>query len=61
MTQHCGDGHLSVLSAFIESKKWLRHGRANAKCPIQGDDGLIEVSIERGLTVPIELRAGQSH
>ena len=28
---------------------------------IQGDDGLIEVSIERDLTVPIELHAGQSH
>ena len=44
MTQHCGDRHLSVLSP---SKKWLRYGRAYARCPIQGDDGLIEVSIER--------------
>ena len=58
MTQHCGDRHLSVVSP---SKKWLRYGRAYARCPIQGDDGLIEVSIERDFTVSIELNAGQSH
>ena len=58
MTQHCGDQHLSILSAFRESQ---RYGRANARCPIQGDDGLIEVSIESELTVSIELNAGQSH
>ena len=50
-----------LVRLYRESKKWLRYGRANARCPVQGDDGLIEVSIEREWTVSIELNAGQSH
>ena len=50
-----------LVRLYRESKKWLRYGRANARCPVQGDDGLMEVSIEREWTVSIELNAGQSH